>query len=235
MEILPTLVLALMAGLSIPAGALVSSNARLRSLCLRLEIDSFVSYFGGGALMAAIALVLIPHGANHTSTVLAAVSFLLGGVTFWALTRWVKARGGAAAQFMAMLLDFIPEAVALGAISAAQPDMAVLLAMLIAIQNMPEGFASHHEMRAAGMSRSRLWQIFLAVPLAGPIAAYIGIAWLVGSSEYLALLMLFSSGGILYLIFDEIAPGAHLEHRDFPALGSVAGFLFGMLGWLMIH
>jgi len=235
MEILPTLILALMAGLSIPAGALVSSNARFRSVCLRREIDSFVSYFGGGALMAAVALVFIPHGAKHTSTILAAVAFMLGGVMLWRLDRWVKGRGGAASQFMGMLLDFVPEAVALGAVSAAQPDVAVLLAVLIAIQNMPEGFASHNEMRAAGTPRARLWPIFLTVPLAGPAAACIGVAWLADSSEYLALLMLFSSGGILYLIFDEIAPAAHLEHRDFPALGSVAGFLFGMIGWLVIH
>lgn len=45
-----TLSLALAAGMSIPAGALVSTRVSLRSICLRHEIDSFVSYFGGGAL-----------------------------------------------------------------------------------------------------------------------------------------------------------------------------------------
>lgn len=235
MELLPTLLLALMAGLSIPAGALVASNARPREICLRREIDSFVSFFGGGALMAAIALVLIPHGAKHTSTILAALAFTLGGVALWKLNSWVRARGGAASQFTGMLLDFVPETIALGAISATQPKVAVLLAVLIAIQNMPEGFASYNEMRTTGTPQARLWLIFLTVPLAGPAVAGVGAAWLAESSESLALLMLFSSGGILYLIFDDIAPEARLEHRDFPALGSVAGFLFGMVGWLLIH
>jgi len=42
-----TLGLALLAGLSIPMGALVSSNRRLQSFCYHYAIDSFVSYFGG--------------------------------------------------------------------------------------------------------------------------------------------------------------------------------------------
>lgn len=61
-----TLALAWVAGLSIPVGALISSNIALRNACLRIELDSFVSYFGGGALLAAIALVLIPRGIEQT-------------------------------------------------------------------------------------------------------------------------------------------------------------------------
>lgn len=47
--------------------------------------------------------------------------------------------------------------------------------------------------------------------------------------------MLFCRGGILYLIFNDIAPRAHLKHREFPALGAVSGFLFGLVGALLIH
>ena len=54
-----TLSLALAAGMALPVGALTSSLVPLRSICLRHDIDSFVSYFGGGALLAAIALVLL--------------------------------------------------------------------------------------------------------------------------------------------------------------------------------
>jgi ZIP family zinc transporter len=41
--------LALLAGLSIPAGALVSSRPALSDFCDQAELDSFVSYFGGAS------------------------------------------------------------------------------------------------------------------------------------------------------------------------------------------
>ena len=47
--------------------------------------------------------------------------------------------------------------------------------------------------------------------------------------------MLFCSGGILYLIFNDIAPRAHLKHRDFPAIGAVSGFLLELVGAMLIH
>jgi len=47
--------------------------------------------------------------------------------------------------------------------------------------------------------------------------------------------MLFCSGSILYLIFQDIAPEAHIERRDFPAVGAISGFLMGMVGTMLIH
>jgi len=49
------------------------------------------------------------------------------------------------------------------------------------------------------------------------------------------VLILFCSGGIIYLVFDDIAPQAQLENKDFPAIGAVAGFLMGLIGTMMIH
>ncbi|MBN2702063.1 MAG: hypothetical protein JXR29_11505, partial [Methylothermaceae bacterium] len=98
-----------------------------------------------------------------------------------------------------MLLDYIPEAIALGAASAGGTSTGYLLAGLIALQNLPEGFASFHEMHAGGLSKGRLWLIFLLAPLAGPLSAWLGYAWPSNESGSLGLLMLFCSGGIIYL------------------------------------
>lgn len=230
-----TLILALMAGLSIPAGALVSSNAWLRSFCFQHEIDSFVSFFGGGALLAAIALVLVPYGMENTSIPMATTSFLIGGIVFWQFSSWMKRKGGTASQFLGMLLDFIPESIALGAAAATGSHTGYLLAGLIALQNMPEGFAAFHEMRTGGFPLKRLWILFLAVSLVGPLSAWVGYAFLAASTQILGSIMLFCSGGIIYLIFEDIAPGAHLKHRDFPAIGAVSRFLLGMAGTMLIH
>jgi len=90
-------------------------------------------------------------------------------------------------------------------------------------------------MEASGFSRRSMFWIFGLAPLAGPVSSWIGHAFLATNDDVLALLMLFCSGGLLYLIFEDIAPGAHLNHRYFPAVGAVTGFLLGMLGTMAIH
>ncbi len=45
--------------------------------------------------------------------------------------------------------------------------------------------------------------------------------------------MLFASGGILYLIFQDIAPQVRVEKHWLPPLGAIAGFLLGLIGHLL--
>lgn len=230
-----TLSLALMAGISIPAGALISSRVSLRSLCLQHDLDSFVSYFGGGALLAAISLVLLPYGMEHVGVLPASTAFLVGGLVFWQFDAHLKRAGSTASQFVGMLLDFAPEAILLGAAAATGSRVVYLLTGLIALQNMPEGFASYHELHQSTGSNKRLWIVFFAIPLLGSLAAWIGFSWLSASNATTGVVMLFCSGGILYLIFDDIAPRAHLKNREFPAVGAVSGFLLGLVGAMLIH
>jgi len=172
---------------------------------------------------------------EHVSVLAASFAFLIGGIAFWQLDAHLKRAGSTAAQLISMLLDFIPEAILLGASAATGSNVVYLLAGMIALQNMPEGFASYHEMHQSEGSNRWLWLVFLAIPLVGPLAAWIGFAWLSTSTSIVGVVMLFCSGGILYLIFDDIAPRAHLKHHDFPAIGAVAGFLLGLVGAMLIH
>lgn len=50
---------------------------------------------------------------------------------------------------MAMMLDFLPEALALGAVFESDHRLCVLLALFIAAQNVPEGFNSFREIAVA--------------------------------------------------------------------------------------
>ena len=40
----------------------------------------------------------------------------------------------------------------------------------------------------------------------------------------------FASGGILYLVFQDIAPQSKMNRHWLPALGAVLGFTIGMVG-----
>jgi len=44
----------------------------------------------------------------------------------------------------------------------------------------------------------------------------------------LGVIMLVASGGILYLIFQDIAPQSRLEHHWAPPLGAVVGFCLAL-------
>ena len=73
-----------------------------------------------------------------------------------------------------------------------------------------------------------------ALILLGPLVGTIG--WVYGA-EYPAILggiMLFSAGGILYLLFQDVAPQSRLERHWAPALGAVFGFGVGMLGQMLV-
>ena len=113
--------------------------------------------------------------------------------------------------------------------------MAVLVAALIALQNLPEGFNAMRELTAGKASPSglRVLMLFvLAVPL-GPLMAFAGMALSPGSPVIGGVMML-AAGGILYLMFQDIAPQVPLEQSWLPPFGAVLGFVLGLAGHMAV-
>ena len=75
-----------------------------------------------------------------------------------------------------------------------------------------------------------LFTIILHSFFSGVLAAISGYYLLSNMPQITASLMLLSSGGILYLIFQDIVPMSKLQKSWFPALGANFGFLVGMIG-----
>lgn len=73
----------------------------------------------------------------------------------------------------------------------------------------------------------------MLIPM-GPLMGSAG--WIYGAEHtvFLGGVMLIASGGILCLIFQDIAPQSCLDRHWAPALGAVLGFAFGMMGKLFI-
>jgi len=229
------ILLSSLAGLAMPAGALLALVERIRPQWLETEFRHSVIAFGGGALLSAVALVLVPEGARHFAPFWAAGIFLAGGLSFLFLDRFIARSKGSAAQLIAMLADFFPEALAMGAGFATGESTGEILALLIALQNLPEGFNACRELGAStDMSGRSIVASFAGLALLGPIAALVGFFWLAGLAEAVAAIMLFSAGGILYLTFQDIAPQAKLSNRHAPALGAVVGFACGMVGQMLV-
>lgn len=56
-----------------------------------------------------------------------------------------------------------------------------------------------------------------------------------GNALLLGSVMLFASGGILYLIFQDIASQSHMRWRWAPPLGAVLGCSTGLLGKMLVN
>lgn len=151
------------------------------------------------------------------------------------LDKLIATKVGPASQLIAMLIDFMPEAIALGATLTVNRGTAILLAILIGLQNLPKGFNSYREIAASLKTGKRhIIAVFFLLSLLGPLCAFIGFKFLAGSSYLLGIIMVSSASGILYLTFQDIAPQAKLEKQWAPSLGAVAGFMVGLAGHIIL-
>lgn len=191
--------------------------------------------FGGGILVSAIAFALTPPAMEHLGPWLLAGLFLLGGLVFCYIDASLARHGGPKSQFMAMLMDFLPEAISLGAVFVNDRKLGVLLGLFIGAQNLPEGFNAYREMTGSGVKSGTVLKTFFAVSFLGPLCALTGYLLLESYMKVTAGIMAFAAGGILFLIFQDIAPQSLMKRKWPPAIGAVVGFMVGMLGAQLLH
>jgi len=219
------------AGITILLGGLIGNFIETHS---NKKIETYILHwtgaFGGGILIAAVAFVLTPKGINIFSVQCFTLVFLSGAVVFFVLERFIEKKGGFLSQVMVMLMDFIPEAIALGAVFVLDHHLGVLLAFFIGFQNLPESYNAYFELRKNNQTGKNILTSFLMLSFLGVIASLAGRCFLLNKPDFTAGIMLFSSGGILYLIFQDIAPQSKIKNHWEPALGACLGFLVGMIG-----
>ncbi|MEE3169589.1 MAG: divalent cation transporter [Pseudomonadota bacterium] len=219
-----------LAGACIPLGGLLASFERIRPGWLDQEFRHFLIALGGGILLGAVAVVLIPEGqASMGDSLWAIPTIILGGFVFFVIERILGLKRRESPQLMGVMLDFIPEATALGGLAVVSPETAALMAVLIALQNLPEGFNAYREIVCLPGYTSRKTLIFMScLVVTGPLAGLLGYFFLTGRPFALGAIMLFASGGILYLIFQDIAPQSRLDKHWGPPLGAVVGFCLAL-------
>ncbi|RDV28209.1 divalent cation transporter [Alteromonas aestuariivivens] len=231
--IISLLVIALLAGLAMPAGAMLGFVPAIFPRWLQEELRHGILALGAGALLSAVALVLVPEGIRNLEIFAACYWFLAGAVAFMLLDVWLARNKTPASQLAAMLSDFVPESIALGS-AAALGGGTLLLGILIAVQNIPEGFNAYRELKARGRkNRRKLVWAFCVMALLGPLCSLLGFYWLSHYPEVVSAIMLFAAGGILYTVLQDIAPQVHMKNHWLPSMGGVLGFMVGILGAML--
>ncbi len=220
------------AGITVFIGGLLakSFNHHVKESPVKYEIIHTLMSFGAGIILSALALVLIPKGMEELSLIPMALSFLGGAIIFMFIDQYLAKKGGQTATLLAMMMDFIPESIALGAVFALEPSMATLLAVFIGLQNLPEAFNSYRDLVQSGFTAKKTLLIFFGLSFFGIAGALIGHFFLADSPGLTAHLMTFASGGILYLLIQDIIPESKLDKNYLTSLGATLGFLVGIIG-----
>jgi ZIP family zinc transporter len=226
--------IALLAGLAMPAGAYLARFEVIMPRWLQDEFRHGVLALGAGALISAVALTLVPEGIEHLSVLTACACFVGGALAFMALDIYLARHKTPASQMAAMLSDFLPESLALGS-TVALGGGTLLLGILIAVQNFPEGFNAYRELHKNAKIRSKkIIKMFALMALLGPALSFIGYYWLADYPAVIGGVMLFAAGSILYSVFQDIAPQIPMENHWVPPLGGILGFMIGLLGFMQI-
>lgn len=239
LRIFQVIFLCALAGVTIPLGGILARFEAVFPNWLDMRLRRAVISFGAGALLSAVTLVLVPSGIKHTEhEIISLVTGLGCGGLGFALLDYVIHKGqNSVSNFMAMLLDYVPESLALGAGFALGEESGMLLAFLIALQNLPEGFNAFRELSDQKQNPNTVFiLLLLASTIAiGPIAGILGYTYLAKNVHLLGFIEFIASGGILYLVFRDLAPQASNENEYLPALGVVFGFLLGAVGLVLTH
>jgi ZIP family zinc transporter len=185
--------------------------------------------FGAGILIAAAVFEMVIEAEKSIGITLTLIAFLAGAVLFTIADMIAEKKGGGAGILLGIGLDIIPESLAIGAAIASGPALA--LALLIGIQNIPEGIASYKEMMTGKTIFSNNPKKALAAAgVVSAIPVFLGLAglfYLTGMKEAIAIIFALSAGGIFYMLYYDMIPKAHKERKWLPTFGAVLGFIVG--------
>jgi zinc transporter, ZIP family len=185
--------------------------------------------FGAGILIAAAVFEMVIEAEKSIGITLTLIAFLAGAILFTIADMVAEKKGGGAGILLGIGLDIIPESLAIGAAIASGPALA--LALLIGIQNIPEGIASYKEMMTGKTAFSNNPKKALAaVGVVSVIPIFLGLAglfYLTGMKDAIAIIFALSAGGIFYMLYYDMIPKAHKEKKWLPTFGAVLGFIVG--------
>ena len=135
-------------------------------------------------------------------------------------------------------LHNIPEGMAVGVSFAAflagnagvELYEAMLLAIGIAIQNIPEGAIISMPLKMEGSSRTKAFIYGVLSGIVEPIAAFITVLMINIIVPVLPYLLSFAAGAMIYVVVEELVPEIHSGKKSFlGVIGFTAGFVVMMI------
>jgi ZIP family zinc transporter len=242
----------LVVGASLLVGAVAAARRRLPE-----RVAATLTAFGGGILLAAIALELVPEADAEAGVALTAAGLLAGTLVYVAADAWLsrepamddmRRSGHAAAAGRPMTMqpdraeaargesiaaglfvDGVPESLALG-LTIAEGEIGVALLAGIVLGNLVEAYGAAQPIIAGGRSPRFAIGLLGAIGLALALATVLGGTALADApGELVGTAQAVAAGAVLAVVSIAIIPHAFSEVSSLVATATVAGFLTGYL------
>jgi ZIP family zinc transporter len=236
------------------AGSLVAGAVLAAAIELPARLAATVTAFGGGILLAAVALQLVPAadsgaGPGLTALGLAAGTLAYVGADAWLTrdphTKEMRRMGHAMVAGRAapmadeategevvaagIFVDGVPESVALG-LTIAGSGIGVALLAGVLVGNLVEAYGSAHLIVHGGRPRRFAITLLTAIGLALAFATVLGGTALAGASpKPIGTAQAVSAGAILAVVSIAIIPHTFSEVSKRVAVATMLGFITGYL------
>ncbi len=121
----------------------------------------------------------------------------------------------------------MPEGIAVGAGYAHTPQFGIFIAIAIALHNIPEGIATALPLCKSGVCRWDAFKIALLSGLTEPIGALLAITVLTAFESLIPAALAFAGGVMTFITLDELIPTAREHgHQHYTAIGIILGAIF---------
>ena len=243
-------------GWGVAVGASLVLGAGLAALLpLPKRVAATVTAFGGGLLLAAVALELVPDADRDAGPALTAAGLLAGTLLYVAADWWLardrmmmavrrSAHAATAGRPMAMrssdvmrgesiavalFVDGVPESIALG-LTIAGGEMGIALLTGILVGNVVEAYGATQPIVAGGRTRRFAITVLTAIGGALALSTLLGGTVLAhASGEVVGTAQAIAGGAVLAVVSIAIVPYAFSEVNRLVATATVSGFITGYL------
>ncbi len=121
-------------------------------------------------------------------------------------------------------LHDLPEGIAIAVGYAAKEQLGWLIALAIGLHNIPEGMATAAPLRMGGMRPVTILIVIGFVSLFTPLGTLIGLFIVSISPEKISFLLALAGGAMSYIVLFELIPEARQRHPNYARLGAMIGF-----------
>jgi zinc transporter, ZIP family len=249
----PSIGWGLVVGLSLVAGAVVAARLKLPE-----RTAAALTAFGGGVLLAAVALELVPEADAEAGAALTALGLAAGTLVYVGADAWLSRRAsgremrramhaavaghtGPAEEMMrrdstrglsiaaGLTIDGIPESIALG-LTIAEQELGIALLAGILIGNVVESYGAAQPIIAGGHPPGFAIRVLGGIGLALAVATALGGTVLADASpEFVGTAQAVAAGAVLAVVTIAVIPHAFEEVSRLTATATVAGFVLGYL------
>lgn len=195
----------------------------------------------GGIMLSAVFFDMLPHSLEHAVWYVVLAGAALGALAMFIVTKLVPhidadeydeavihdikskrlARSGVLLA-LGIAIHNLPQGIALG--GGVGHSAALTLALLLLLHNIPEGMAMAIPLKVGGVKRGKIIFIALMAALPTVVGAMIGAAMSAVSELFIGASIAFAAGAMLYLTLKELIPQAFGMEK------SVATLVFLIVG-----